>query len=235
MSDYYQLFTVDDVQRDEAAILAVLAAMRDKRIPNDLKLLNYFNEIPVSYPAGIDYLEDDVLELTVHQTQLVAIAEQKMTFLKSAHFPHDVVAKVNKIRPEKKTVLLWRFGYATIRSERRESVRVKVMDKYEVLFRGVDFSFRGRLQDISLTGISFEAPLRDDLAENIEGEVSLFLPSGVLDMPATLLRIVTSEEYVEAKYILKLELTPRLENAIGQFIFQQQSEVIKEMKARVDS
>lgn len=230
MSDYYQLFTVDSIQRDELEILKVLEAIRDKSISNDLKLLNYFKEIPVSFPATIDHISDDVVELTVHPSQAVAMIGQKMTFLKSSHFPHDVMAKVQRVRVEKQHAVISRMSYVHIRSERRENVRVKVLGEFDVLFRGKDFSFRGKLYDISLTGLSFLAPERSDISGEIVGEVSVFLAESVLDVPARLLRVL--DDGASKRYILNLEPTARIENSISQFIFQQQTEIIKELKGR---
>ena len=228
MLEYYQIFNVDTVQKDEAAIIEVLTAIKNKKLSNDLTLLNYFKEIPISFPAKIDFIDMSLAELTVHPSQAVAMIDQKMTFIKSSHLPHDVVAKVLKVKQEYAVVS--RFSYAHIRSERRESVRVKVLGDYDVFFRGDTFAFGGRLRDISLTGLSFVTDECPEIDEEIEGEACIRLSGSMVDVPAKLLRVV--EEDIGKKYILRLSPTTRIENVIGQFIFQQQSEIIKELRTR---
>lgn len=230
MLDYYQLFTVENVQKDEAAILEVLTAIKGKKLSNDLTLLNYFKEIPISFPASLDYIDSHSVELTVHPSQAVAMLDQKMTFVKSAHLPHGVVAKVQKVRLDTKQALIARLSYANIRSERRESVRVKVVAEHNVIFRGDSFSFGGTLHDISLTGLSFVTSQCPQIDDEIEGEATIFLSGATVNVPAKLLRII--DEEMGKKYILKLDPNPRAENSIGQFIFKQQSEIIKELKVR---
>jgi hypothetical protein len=230
MSDHYQLVTVESIQKDEVAILKILAAIMDNKLSDDLKLLNYFKEIPVSFPATIDHIAGDMVELTVHPSQAVAMLDQKTAFLKSSHFPYDVVAMVQRVRVERKHAVVSRLSYAHIRSERRENVRVEVMGVFDVVFRGANFSYRGRLHDISLSGLSFIVSDRGGIGKDLEGEASVFLPSSVIDVPAKLLRVLNDDD--GKRYILKLDPTSRIENAISLFIFQQQAEIIKELKGR---
>ncbi|MBJ6726475.1 PilZ domain-containing protein [Geomesophilobacter sediminis] len=230
MLEYYQIFNVDTVQKDEAAIIQVLMDIKNKKLSNDLTLLNYFKEIPINFPAQVDFVDRDLAELTVHPSQAVAMIDQKMTFLKSSHLPHDVVAKVQKVRPEAKQAVVSRFSYAQIRSERRESVRVKVVGDHDVFFRGDSFSFGGRLRDISLSGLSFVTAECPEVDEEIEGEASIAVSGSLVDVPAKLLRVLEDDD--GKKYILRLNPTTRIENIIGQFIFQQQSEIIKELRTR---
>src|SRR5512138_524782 len=96
MKDIYHLLTVVDVHKDEKAILDVLTGILNGDLSNDLRVLNYYKEIPVSYDAEIVHIDDDLVEMRVHQHQAVVMYVEKITFLKSSHFPHDVVAKIYK-------------------------------------------------------------------------------------------------------------------------------------------
>ena len=51
MQKHYHVVTVEDLQKDEAAIFGVLSAIGDGRLSNDIKLLNYYRELPVSFEA----------------------------------------------------------------------------------------------------------------------------------------------------------------------------------------
>ena len=66
MQDTYHFFTVEDVQKDEKEIFKVLQGILDGRLSNDLKVLNYYKEIPVSYDAKILHMDEDLLEGTTN-------------------------------------------------------------------------------------------------------------------------------------------------------------------------
>ena len=73
MGDHYQIVPVGTAQADSDAILATLKAVKDGQLMNDLRLLNYYQEIPVSYGATVDFLEGDMVDLGVHQHQAVVM------------------------------------------------------------------------------------------------------------------------------------------------------------------
>jgi len=87
MQQHFQLVTVDDLQQDESAILGVLSAIRDGRLPNDIKLLNYYRELPVSFEASIECLERGVVDMRVHDRQAAAMLIEKETFIKATTWP----------------------------------------------------------------------------------------------------------------------------------------------------
>ena len=59
MNDIYQRIQITGEKEDCKQILAILAEIRDKRLVNDLKLVNYFREIPVSYAATVLTVEEN--------------------------------------------------------------------------------------------------------------------------------------------------------------------------------
>jgi hypothetical protein len=228
MKDTYHFFTVEDVQKDEKAILSVLQGIYDGNLNNDLRVLNYYKEIPVSYGAKISHIDSDLVEMEVHQHQAVVMFVEKMTFLKSAHFPHDVVAKVYKANINKSIGLLHNFSYAQIRAERRRFVRVQVVDPLKLNFRRIDQNFDGRLIDISIGGLSLESTEKIDIDIDTAGILTAELTNGKLEMPARLLKIANVED--KWHYVFEVEASPRIEAAISQFIFQKQVEIIRELK-----
>jgi hypothetical protein len=231
MKDIYNLMTVTDVQHDEAAILDVLKGILAGRLKDDLRVLNYFKEIPVSYDSDIILIDDGMVELKVHQHQAVVMYVEKLAFLKSKHFPHDVVAKVFKANINKCIGLLHSFSYAQIRADRRRFVRVQITDPIQVNFRRVDATIDGRMVDISIGGLSLECA--EEIPVNLEssGILTVPFPNGKLEMPATLLKIAPHEN--KWFYIFEIEASARIETAISQFIFQKQVEIIRELKDQI--
>lgn len=228
MGDIYNIFTVADVHKDEKAILEVLKGIFKGELSNDLRVLNYYKEIPVSYEAEITHIDDDLVEMRVHQHQAVVMYVEKITFLKSSHFPHDVVAKVYKANITKCIGLLHNFSYGQVRAERRRFVRVQIVEPVKVNFRRADQNFNGRLVDISIGGLSLETLEKIDLDIDTAGILTAELPNGKLEMPGRLLKVASLE--AGWGYIFEIEASARIEAGISQFIFQKQVEIIRELK-----
>jgi len=228
MNDLYQRIELAGEQEDAAEILATLAAIRDGRLQNDLKLLNFFKEIPVSYGANVLTVEENYAELEAHQIQAVVISFDKITVLKSRHLKRDVVAKVNYVNVEKSRIVLSSFRYALVRAERRMSVRVELSEPIYASFTSANGTFGGRLHDMSLTGISINVSDDPGLQAAEKGQLSVTLPIGTIAVPASLLKILTvSSGY---RLVFEIEATRATELSISQYIFRRQVEIIKELK-----
>ncbi len=224
----YQLLTVRDVQRDEAAIIEVLSAIMAGELSNDMILLNYYKELPVSFGAEIDRIERGVVDMKVHKVQLIAMLLQQMTFIKSEHLPYCVIAKVLKVKKAGNLALLTQFAYVHIPSEQRMYVRVTVLDKVEAFFRSELQEVSGTIVDISYGGVAILASGDSDLRENAKGLATLCLPDTTLEVPGTLLRI--EGHYSSRKYVIRLEMDEKSEKVVSRFIFHEQIGILRELK-----
>jgi c-di-GMP-binding flagellar brake protein YcgR len=227
-ADQYQLLTVKDPQKDEAAIIEVLSAIMAEELSNDLVLLNYYKEIPVSFGATIEHIGGGVVDIMVHKLQAVSMLMQKMTFIKSKHLSHCVIAKVLKVKREDSLALLTQFSYVNIQSEQRMYVRVTVVGKVEAVFSSDKEEVCGTISDISYGGVAIVAPKGSDIKENAKVMVTLYLPAAKLDLPGAFLRV--EEQHPLQKYIFKLETDPKSEKIISHFIFQEQIGILRELK-----
>ena len=228
MNDIYQRIQLQGEQEDCKQILATLAQIQSGRLANDLKLINYFRQIPVSYGAGILTVEPDSAEFSVHQIQAVVITLEKITILRSRHFPRDVVANVNYVNVEKSRVVLSSFSYALVRADRRMSVRVELGEPVYACFHAADASVSGRLIDMSLTGISIAVDADPGLSLSEKGELNVTLPNDTITVPASLL--TTKSDSSGCRLIFEIEATRATEVSISQYIFRRQVEIIKELK-----
>ena len=228
MNDIYQRIQLAGEQEDRNQILATLAQICAGRLSNDLKLINYFRQVPVSYGADILTVESDSAELSVHQIQAVVITLEKVTILKSRHFPRDVVANVNYVNVEKSRVVLSSFSYALVRAERRMSVRVELSDPVYASFCAGGVSVSGRLFDMSLTGISISVPEDPRFPLSESGELTVTLPGDIITVPASLLTTKPTDS--GCRLIFEIEATRASELSISRYIFQRQVEIIKELK-----
>lgn len=227
-SQQYQFLKAKDVQKDESAILEVLSAIMADELSNDLVLLNYYKEIPVSFAATIERIEQGVVDMMVHRLQAVSMLMEMTTFIKSNHLPYCVIAKVLKVKKKENLALLTQFSYVHIPSEQRMYVRVAVAGRYETVFCSDKQAVRGTVGDISAGGVAILVPQLTNIKENAKGTVTLSLPAARLDIPGTFLR--ADEQQGLKKYVIKLETDAKSEKIISQFVFQEQIEILREMK-----
>jgi hypothetical protein len=231
MHNYYKLLSVGDVQKNETSIIGILQAMKKNELPNDLKLLNYFKEVPISFGAEIDNIDQGLVEMTVHQLQAVTMQQQEMTLIRSKYFEHDVLVKVLKVCTEKNFAFVSNFAYAQILSDRRKHVRVKLTDNFDVVFHSQKQSIKGSLKDISIGGVAIIAPENCGIEEDLSGVVNLNLSGTKLEVPGKVLRI---HNEADSRYIvIQLEADGKNERAISQFVFQTQNEIIRELKDQI--
>jgi hypothetical protein len=228
MNDIYQRIQIVGEQEDNNQILAILAEIQAGRLANDLKLVNYFREIPVSYAATVLTVEENSAEFSVHQIQAVVITLEKVTVLKSRHFQRDVLANVNYVHVEKSRIVLSSFSYALVRADRRMSVRVELTDQVQASFCTTEASVSGNLRDMSLTGVSIYVPEVTDLPLSEKGELTVALPLGSITVPASLLKTIPLAQ--GCRLIFEMELSRANELIISQYIFRRQVEIIKELK-----
>jgi hypothetical protein len=228
MNDIYQKIQLAGENEDSKEILDTLAAIREGRLANDLALLNYFREIPVSYGATVLTIEESAAELAVHQIQAVVIALEKVTVLKSRHFRRDVIANVNYVNVEKSRIVLSTFSYALVRADRRMSVRVELADPIYASFTSAQATVSGRLLDMSLTGISVIVSQDPGISVSEKGELAVTLPIGTITVPASLLKTVPRAD--GCRLVFEIEATRATELSISQYIFRRQIEIVKELK-----
>jgi|ERR1039457_662678 c-di-GMP-binding flagellar brake protein YcgR len=226
----YQLLTDEDVRRDEAAILRRLTAIAAEKRANEVKLLNYYKEVPITTGASIESVDRGVVEMTVNKLQAAAMLKQKMTFIKSPHLAHNVTAKVERVQMDKNRVFLSQFSYAAIRAERRKSARVKINAKREATFRVGKVMLTGLIRDISIGGVSIITPKGVIFPPNVKGTVSLSL--GLLSkifLPARLIR-VDDDDSGSNFFAFEMEMDAKNEKILTKFIFEQQRIILTELK-----
>jgi len=228
MNDTYQKIELAGAEADEQEILDCLSQISSGHLNNDLKLVNYYREIPVSYSADVLTVEEKSVEFLVHQIQAVAISLEKVTVLKSKHFKRDVVATVNYVNVEKSRIVLSHFSYALVRADRRMSVRVALTEHVPATFQVEETRVSGNLLDLSLTGVSLGVASDPMLPLSESGEMTLGLPSGSISFPASLLKVVPMADGCRLIFVVELERSSEV--SVSQFVFKRQVEIIKELK-----
>ena len=231
MSDYYNVVTEVNAKEDSKQIVATLQAMKGGTLSSDLRLLNFYNEIPVSYGASIDYMEQDMVDLSAHQHQIAVMKYEKKTILRSQHFKHDVIANVFRANVNSSLATITNLAYVVVRADRRRFVRVSIKDRIEVLFTNGEIKLHGLLVDISLCGIALVAGVNSAIDTLTEGAVMLSIMGKPISFPAKLVKTFPSGS--DSRYVFEIETSSKEEALISQYIFQRQVEIIKELKESI--
>ena len=230
MRETYQIVSIKDGKQDTEAILNLIREMHVGRRKNDLKLLNYYHEVPISYPAKIERIEADCVDVTAQQAQAVVLGLQKQVLLTSAHFPQGlgVHCMVEFVNVKKCLAVLGRFAYASVRAERRTAVRVRVDGFMPATYAADSQTISGRLDDISLSGVAVHGTQAAPAGIPESGSLQVDLQGTDLTLPAALVK--TAEKDGSFVHTFKIEPDNRADKAISQYIYNRQVDIIRQLK-----
>lgn len=228
--NFYNLVTLRDGRTDNDQILEILTDIFEGKLSNDLRLLNYYHEIPVSYKTSILNISKDRVEFQIHQHQALLIKANKHTLLKSSHFPkglgvHCIPAYVNLNR---EIAILTRLAYSNITAESRKAIRVAVYPPASAVFATAGPIITGTVIDISESGLSMLTNDEITLEENTEGTVFFTLSEKALEIPAFFLKTIETKE--GCLCVLQYQVQGAAETIISQYIYSRQVEIIRELK-----
>lgn len=230
MKDTFQIVSIKDGKQDSMSVIQTLEQMSSGKLKNDLRLLNYYHEVPISFPAKIDKIVDDCLECTVHQAQSVALGIQKQTLLTSSSFPQGlgVHCFVEYVNVKNCFAVLGRFAYAAIRADRRGAVRVRVDGVMPAVYTVESQSVSGKAFDISVTGVALKTVQALPAGLPEKGTILLSLHGTDLEMPSKFVKTVDHE----GDFVHTFQIEPDLhaDKAISQYIYSRQVEIIRDLK-----
>lgn len=233
MRTTYQVTTIRDGRQDQGEILDILRNIQAGRCKNDLKVLNYYNEVPISYPLKLDKIEADSIECTVHQAQAVAFSLQKQTLLTSASFPQGlgVHCFVEYINVKNSFAVLGRFAFAAIHAARRGAVRVTAGGHLPAVFRTDDHQLNGCVIDISISGIALCCDYPEPIGMVDNGVLHLMLQGNTLAVPAK--RVASFIKDGERIVTFTINPDKVADNLIAQYIYTRQVDVIRTLKEQI--
>lgn len=233
MHRYFDRILRGTEHEDNLVIVQFLKGMIGQRF----SFLNYYKEIPVSYDATLMSVENEMAEFEVHDYQAKVITMERRALIYShekSPVKEDLVADAFYVNVAKKRVILCKFGYARISSDRRRFVRVLLDIRVEadLIFEGGIIT--GIINDISLGGAAMSITSCDQLTAGMAANMFIKLPdsqTGAIDevgLSATIVKI----EGTEAHYTCYVEFHPEKQSQqhISFFINQRQVEIIKELK-----
>jgi len=226
----FQLVSIKDGKQDLEAILHILREIRAGRLKNDLKLLNYYHEVPISYAARIETIDADCIEVTAHQAQAVVLGLQKQALLTSALFPQGlgVHCFVEYVNVKNCLAVLGRFAYASIRAERRGAVRVSISGCMAATYTAETQSISGRADDISVSGVAIHNHQAVPTGISDSGILQLSIQGTELQLPATLIKSAENDD--DFVHTFRFEPDKNADKVISQYIYSRQVEIIRQLK-----
>jgi hypothetical protein len=84
------------------------------------------------------------------------------------------------------------------------------------------------VREISFGGLALLASQENVLKEKEKGMVTLSLPSAKLDVPGVFLKYQEKDSL--KRHIFQLKMNTKSERILSQFIYQQQSKIMEELK-----
>lgn len=228
----FEIVTRVDGKTDSDEIVCILTDLLNGSCKNDLKLVNYYQEMPISYGAvEIDECSGGTLELTVHKNQAVVIAHQKQTILKSKLFPDglSVHAIAENVNISKSYVMLGRFAYASINAERRAAIRVRMQEDIPVTITVDSSTYTGQLVDISVSGVKVkDSGLTSDTAK---AGICISFPGEKIFLSGVFLREKRNEN--GHFHVYTFEPDTNAETVISKIIYVRQVEIIQMLKDQI--
>jgi hypothetical protein len=218
---------------DQAEILSILKANPHAK----LKLINYYKGMPIAYPAFIVSVERGILDLEVKPEQAFAIEHSRSAFIRCPLFKYDVFARAQYANAKREAASFNRFSYAELVAEQRNFIRV-VPDPYpHVQIHSSSGVIEGKVDDVSLTGVSVLIDYSCDLERGMELPINFVLknvehPEPInVKLPARLVAI--KGDKLPREYKFAIDPGKTLEQQLSQYIIQRQIEIIKELKQAV--
>lgn len=236
--DYTYLYSTriqKTFDEDQADILADIRAELAKNEKLEVKLLNYYKGMPVSFKAMIVGVDKYSLDLDVHPQQAVAISTEHYTFIRCKLFKYDIIAKAQYVNVRRKAILLKQFCYVEIIAENRKHIRLEIDPPIRAVFNSAAGIVRGKLVELSMAGavMTVEQPFEEVIGE--EANLSVMVPDIEQDttynikLPATLISVLDETRPRRIKFYIAAE--DRIsDRVISKYLYHRQVDIIRELK-----
>lgn len=205
----------------------------------EVRLVNEYKGIPISYEAVLQSVGENSATLAVHKYQAVCLELERRTFIISEGLTSVLRAQVASVDVVSSTSTLNEFSYAPETIGGRSAVRVEPKEPVTVTLLSQGRKFSGSLADISVSGLGVYTVAAyiytpGFLKKGAPVQIAFKLPSerGEIRLPGMVLNITKDK----GSYRLGIGTTPDAlsKNAISQFVAQRQSEILREVKMFYD-
>jgi hypothetical protein len=234
MEDYCDIVDRSTYDANIQEIMRIFKAILSGQASNDLKLLNYYKGVPISYKTSLVEVENDTITLELHPNQVAAVGKTLKTFITSSNFRKDILADVFVLSPGQQEVCLRNFIYTDVLSLKRNYIRIDMDEPTDTQIKIEDEVVIGKLLDVSLVSIAVALPDEVVLAPETRVGVTMRLPSrsnsASVDIQAEALYLKRVETQNFCKYVFTLVESKLNESFLSQYLMQRQMEIMKEIK-----
>ena len=227
--------TFDD---DQAAILKIFHDNGTSKNGLKVNLTNYYNGLPITYPALVLGVERGNLDLDVNPQQAIAMASDHYTLIRSKLFPDPIAAHVQYINIKKHSASLTKLCFVEVLAEKRAAVRLNLDPPVRATIQHGEQMIPGNLVDISTQGLAITIDGLVELDIGMELSVKFMLPDSVL-MKQTLIRVPATLVAVAGdaspyRYRFRISPEKHQEQLISRYSVQRQVEIIRGLKEIAD-
>lgn len=213
-------------------VLDELSHLANPESHYDIRLLNFYKEVPICNEARIRCFFDDTIVCQTGSAQTRAIDLCRYSVLRSPHLSHDVYSTATYDQNTNEVVLS-EFNYADVLSDSRAALRVRLNTPVSVIIDAGPKQLIGRLRDISLCGCATEVVDHAVFAGYAVAFLNMELPLK-RQKPLQLRvagRLIRIEGTVKPfRCIFHFEHDRKSEDTISRFIAGRQSEIIQELR-----
>lgn len=234
--DHTHLYTTRPQKSVSDDLTEILATFKEllKDGKTAIKLVNYHQGLPLTFPAQIMGLEHGMLEVEIHPQQAVAIERDHVTFIRCDAFRQHIGVRVQYINVKKCAATLNGFFFIDIMADKRNSVRLTLDPPCNAAFGLNGSSVSGKLVDLSMTGMAIKVNQLPEIPEQHETTIKFSLPditSGAEKNMETLARFVRSFASPEGHSLaFSIEPDRIVDQHISRYLFQRQVEIIQKLR-----
>ncbi len=198
-----------------------------------LTLLNEYEGVPISYETVIRSLAQSAATFGVHKYQAVCLALEGETVLQSKLLSLAIKARVVTVDVAAGTATLTDFTPAAYTVGRRQAIRLRPQPLVEVYLENL--SLRGRLLNVSVSGLGIHLPLPSSVAEpdfQMNPDVWIRLQLPTQESPVKLEGRVAHSTFRNGAYTLGVDLVSEADTQrmLENYIAQRQTAVTQELE-----
>jgi len=238
ITSLYSERSKNSLDDDHTEILNVFREQIRVKANLEVNLVNYYRGLPLTYPAKVVAIEFGNLEIDVNPHQAAAIETDRYTLIRSRIFNNAIHAKVQSVDTKRHLISIKKLGYVELLAENRAAVRLHLEPPVEGRVKYLNESYKGEVQDISLSGLSIKMDRCISLNVGTRVMVEFLLPDLVLEKhtPMELLATLVAVKENLPTYQYKFRIHPQKEKEqlISRYSLQRQIEIIRDLKEIVE-
>lgn len=230
LPDTHHFFPLDQAQ--EYRIEDDLLNLGQTNPYPEVKLLNYYKEIPVSAPARILSVTENSLVCRTSEAQARVIEFSEYTIVQGTLFRHHAHAHA-ACNPDTGDITLSGFCYVEVPSNRRASIRVRMQVPPLICIEAGSSKTSGRMLDLSLDGCAINIADRTLLQNFSHFFLTIDMPLKMQQnsvKPRVLAKLAKMDQHNKLfRCVFLFEHSKSSEDQVAMLIARRQAEIIREL------